>query len=362
MQLRYKFVIVLLLFFAIIYANYPNVWELIPSLRQDETVFYKEKEKNIQIALKDLQGLQLFLVEGEKRRIQAIGTNASFLQNLAKQPLISGFFENFTIEEEEGKTYLYPTDSKKKIGELAEQFNRLALNSKKIDSVEYQAQKQQLFFSFQENQRLSPISEPIKTFLADDLDWIYDAALGGYSSRKRKPDLLISLGLDLKGGIYLDLSLNTDELFENLLKNLREDLNAYFSENGIFVLDIRVIDERNLEIRLDPSQEVDWQGDKLSSYISNINIQAQGKGVFLATLGSAEINKIKEKTLEQVINTLNNRIDQLGVKEPSIQKKGDDSVIVQLPGQTDPARARRIIQQSAKLEFRFFFRSRTREC
>ena len=85
MQLRYKFVIVLLLFFAIIYANYPNVWELIPSLRQDETVFYKEKEKNIQIALKDLQGLQLFLVEGEKRRIQAIGTNASFLQNLAKQ-------------------------------------------------------------------------------------------------------------------------------------------------------------------------------------------------------------------------------------------------------------------------------------
>ena len=178
MQLRYKFVIVLLLFFAIIYANYPNVWELIPSLRQDETVFYKEKEKNIQIALKDLQGLQLFLVEGEKRRIQAIGTNASFLQNLAKQPLISGFFENFTIEEEEGKTYLYPTDSKKKIGELAEQFNRLALNSKKIDSVEYQAQKQQLFFSFQENQRLSPISEPIKTFLADDLDWIYDAALG----------------------------------------------------------------------------------------------------------------------------------------------------------------------------------------
>ena len=165
--------------------------------------------------------------------------------------------------------------------------------------------------------------------------------------------LLISLGLDLKGGIYLDLSINTEELFENLLKNLREDLNVYFSENGIFVLDMRVIDERNLEIRLDPSQEVDWQSDKLSSYLSNTNIQPQGEGVFLATLGSAEINKIKEKTLEQVINTLNNRIDQLGVKEPSIQKKGDDSVIVQLPGQTDPARARRIIQQSAKLEFRF---------
>ena len=83
---------------------------------------------------------------------------------------------------------------------------------------------------------------------------------------------MISLGLDLKGGIYLDLSINTEELFENLLKNLREDLSAYFSENGIFVLDMRVIDERNLEIRLDPSQEVDWQGDKLSSYLSNINI------------------------------------------------------------------------------------------
>ena len=51
------------------------------------------------------------------------------------------------------------------------------------------------------------------------------------------------------------------------------------------------IDERNLEIRLDPSQEVDWQGDKLSSYLSNINIKPQGEGVFLATLGSAEIRK-----------------------------------------------------------------------
>ena len=353
MQLRYKFVIILLLFLAIIYVNYPNVWELIPSLRQDEAGFYQEKEKNIQIALNDLKELQLFLVEKEKGRIQAIGTSAAFLQSLAKQPLISGFFEDFKIKEEEGKTYLYLTNSKAKITELADQFNRLALNSQKIDEVQYQADKQQLFFLLQENQQLSPISEPIKTFLADELDWVYDAALGGYSSRKKKSDLLISLGLDLKGGIYLDLSINTEELFENLLKNLREDLNVYFSENGIFVLDMRVIDERNLEIRLDPSQEVDWQGDKLSSYLSNTNIQPQGEGVFLATLGSAEINKIKEKTLEQVINTLNNRIDQLGVKEPSIQKKGDDSVIVQLPGQTDPARARRIIQQSAKLEFRF---------
>ena len=64
---------------------------------------------------------------------------------------------------------------------------------------------------------------------------------------------------------------------------------------------------------------------------------------------SAKFKKNKNRLSIQ----LNNRIDQLGVKEPSIQQKGDNSVIVQLPGQTDPARARRIIQQSAKLEFRF---------
>ena len=45
MQLRYKFVVILLLFLAIIYVNYPNVWELIPSLRQDEAGFYQEKQK-----------------------------------------------------------------------------------------------------------------------------------------------------------------------------------------------------------------------------------------------------------------------------------------------------------------------------
>ena len=145
----------------------------------------------------------------------------AFLQSLAKQPLISGFFEDFKIKEEEGKTYLYLTNSKAKITELADQFNRLALNSQKIDEVQYQADKQQLFFLLQENQQLSPISEPIKTFLADET---YDAALR----------------LDKHGIEYLNRSLAD-----------------YLKKEAIILVVSRVI-EAQFGI-LDPSQEVDWQ-------------------------------------------------------------------------------------------------------
>ena len=353
MNLRYKFIVILLLLLAILYANYPNFLELLPDKQNSNLAFYQQKEKELQSSLQDLHNLNLFIVEKENNKILVVGADLEEVETLQSNLLLNRFFKDYEIKEEASKVYLYWSGDENDLVKNAEQLNNLVLNAKKIESITFQRDNSQLFFAVKDDSQISLNEEPIKTFLADDLDWVYDFIAAGYSSRLKKADLLISLGLDLKGGIYLDLDLDLDTLLSNVLKNLAVDLRNYFNEQSIFLLNLEVIDSRSLQVRLDPSEVIDWQSEELDNYLNAFEVIPEGEGLFTIAISQTEIARIQQDAIDQVINTLNNRIDLLGVKEPSIQKKGDNSIVVQLPGQTDPARARRVIQQSAKLEFRF---------
>lgn len=353
MNFRYKFILFITLFFSVVYINFPNFIEFIPGLKGNLTSFYHEREAELKTSLQKLHKLNLFIAYKEENRIGVIGSNLNDLQTLQNDPLLKDFFEYAIDVEDEVAYFVFEDEKKNQLSEQAGILNRLINNAKKIKTIEYQAEKEQIFFTLEEGSRLSIIQEPIKTFLKNDLDWIYDFEKNGYSSRKKQADLLVNLGLDLKGGIYLDLELESEELFTNLLKNLKEDLRSHFTEKGIFVIDISIIDNSSIIIKLDPTEVINWESDELDTYLSSFNVQNQENGIYIATLTDSEVEIIRNSAVDQVINTLNNRIDLLGVKEPTIQKKGNNSIIVQLPGQTDPARARRVIQQSAKLEFRF---------
>ena len=353
MNLRYKFIVILLLLLAILYANYPNFLELLPDKQNSNLAFYQQKEKELQSSLQDLHNLNLFIVDKENNKILVVGAGLEEVKTLQSNLLLNRFFKDYEIKEEASKVYLYWSGAENDLVKNAEQLNNLVLNAKKIESIAFQKDNSQLFFAVKDDSQISSNEEPIKTFLADDLDWVYDFIAAGYSSRLKKADLLISLGLDLKGGIYLDLDLDLDTLLSNVLKNLAVDLRNYFNEQSIFLLNLEVIDSRSLQVRLDPNEVIDWQSEELDNYLNAFEVIPEGEGLFTIAISQTEIARIQQDAIDQVINTLNNRIDLLGVKEPSIQKKGDNSIVVQLPGQTDPARARRVIQQSAKLEFRF---------
>src|SRR5690606_18394114 len=78
----------------------------------------------------------------------------------------------------------------------------------------------------------------------------------------------------------------------------------------------------------------------------------EGRTVRTVTLSDDEIARIRESAVEQSLETIRNRIDQLGVSEPVIQRQGDRDIVVQLPGVTDPERAKQLIGRTAVLEFK----------
>ena len=354
MGLRSKFIVIFLLFAGVLYVNYPNFLEFIPGLKKDSSALYQEKARSFQSALSLLHSLDLFLVDKENNRIAVIGTDPSAVLELASLDLFSEFFQNLETWHQEDSYFLLFKQNTKNVTAIAADLNDLISYAKKITKIEFFAGTSEIGFFAQEGELLFEGTEPIRSFLANELDWLYNPELKFYSSKEKDPKLLVNLGLDLKGGIYLDLDLQLEPIFENLAKNLREDLRGYFLENNIFFLNIELaVDRSSLNILLTPNQEVDWQTQDIQQILSDFVIEDQGKGVFLAKIPDDKKDIIQASALDQVVNILNNRIDLLGVKEPTIQKKGKNSIVVQLPGQSDPARARKIIQQSAKLEFRF---------
>lgn len=351
MNLKSKFFAIILLLVSVLYANYPNFLEFIPGLKNDNELFYRQKIEVFQKSLDALHQLDLFLVDTEKKAIQIIGSDASKVQVLLEVDLFNEVFEDLDLIEQEGGYWI--TSSQKNLTNAASNLNQLALNAKRIDRIEFaESSSELLFFASKENILFKNL-EPVRTFLGDDLDFFENIEKGAYSSKKKEPDLLINLGLDLKGGIYLDLGIDIDEIFENLAINLRENLTNYFLETGIYYSALDLVDDKTaLNIYLATGQDFDWQQEKVQDLLGFYEIETIEAGNYRAFLPESEKKNIELSSLEQVINILNNRVNLLGVKEPSIQRKGEDSIIVQLPGQTDPARARSIIQQSAKLDFR----------
>jgi preprotein translocase subunit SecD len=351
MTLRSKFLVVFLLLVSVLYANYPNFLEFVPGLKSENVDFYKEKTATIQEALEALHALDLFLVDTEKEAIQVIGSDSSKVRALLEIDLFDDVFEDLKVVEEAGEYLL--TSSTKNLTNIASDLNQLVLNAKRVEKVEFDTANSEILFFANEESLLFKNLEPIRSFIGDELDFFEDVEKNAYSSKKKDPNLLIHLGLDLKGGIYLDLGIDIDKIFENLAINLREDLTNYFLDEGIYFSDIELAEDKNsLNVYLASGQSFDWQQQEIQDLLGDFEIETEEEGIYRAFLAASKKTTIEENSLEQVINILNNRVNLLGVKEPSIQRKGEDAIVVQLPGQTDPARARNVIQQSAKLDFR----------
>src|SRR3546814_11962650 len=78
----------------------------------------------------------------------------------------------------------------------------------------------------------------------------------------------------------------------------------------------------------------------------------EGGGVVTAKVPDAEVNQIVSSAIEQNVGTLRNRINEIGVAEPIIQRQGTNRIVVELPGVQDTAQAKRIIGAPAQLEYR----------
>jgi preprotein translocase subunit SecD len=162
------------------------------------------------------------------------------------------------------------------------------------------------------------------------------------------------LGLDLRGGVHFLMQVNTAEALSKRLDALVGDLRALLREKDVRHAGIARTGDR-IEIRFREADVRSKAIGVLRDNLSDLALREEASGsdlLLLATLTPVAAKAVTDNALKQNINTLHNRINELGVAEPVIQQQGADRVVVQLPGVQDTARAKDIIGRTATLEAR----------
>jgi preprotein translocase subunit SecD len=168
------------------------------------------------------------------------------------------------------------------------------------------------------------------------------------------PDQPIRLGLDLQGGMHLVLEVQTEKAIEFSVDRSVEDVKRELQTSHVAFATVSREGSRTIAVALSEGTKPD---DVASMMQDRFPIFQRVKGdvppgQLRYSLAAKEVERIHEFAVEQSLETVRNRVDQLGLSEPIIQRSGADAILVQLPGETDPDRAKGIIGKTAILEFK----------
>ena len=170
-------------------------------------------------------------------------------------------------------------------------------------------------------------------------DWL--AALGG------QPMLL---GLDLQGGVHFLMQIDREAALDRHFEAYVEDVRAMLREARIRYRSVER-DGNDIVVELVPDADMDKAQSLVGAQLATLRQEALGDTLTL-TVPDSELAELTANAIEQNLGTLRNRISELGVAEPIVQRQGDERIVVQLPGVQDTAQAKRIIGATATLEYR----------
>ncbi len=168
------------------------------------------------------------------------------------------------------------------------------------------------------------------------------------------PEEKIHLGLDLQGGMHMVLQVEIDDAIRAETDNTVSGVQRDLEEDGIENVKIDRTSDRTFEISGVPADRDDFVEDEIvGRYHPGWNMRRLGDRLQFE-LSSAEAKNIGELAVNQARETIRNRVDAFGVAEPIIHDEGlgSNRIVVQLPGVDDPDRIRRLIKNTAFLEFR----------
>ena len=197
-----------------------------------------------------------------------------------------------------------------------------------------------------------------KDILQANLGSDYTVALNLLS---RSPDWLRSLGakpmylgLDLRGGVHFLLQVDMKAALDKAAERFIGDFRTALRKERISYAGVSR-EGQTVQIRFTNPAELEKARKVLSKEYPNVTLKDSASGEYkllTASLNAIEQKRIQEFALKQNIQTLHNRINELGVAEPIIQQQGADRVVVQLPGVQDTAKAKEILGRTATLEIR----------
>jgi len=165
----------------------------------------------------------------------------------------------------------------------------------------------------------------------------------------------IKLGLDLQGGTHLILQVQVQEAIAQETDQTVDRLTTAMRAKNIRYDEVRRADDTHIIVRNVPSDQLSAFRDLIHEQYEGVWELAPAPGeptAYLLTLRPSEIARLQETTMNQSLETIERRINALGLTEPTIQLHGrkDNEILVQLPGEGDPERAKAVIQAGGQLE------------
>ena len=176
-------------------------------------------------------------------------------------------------------------------------------------------------------------------------------------------DKKINLGLDLQGGSYLLLEIDNQPIIVQKLQNTVSILRKYFKDNNIFFKNLKIINDESIFFEIKDNQieqikklfedkniDINPYYPQYKSYQFDVLVSDNQFQLDLSKFGLIEI---KNSSLNQALEIVRRRIDEVGTNEPTIVKRGNDRILVELPGLDDPMRVKNLLGKTANLTFRF---------
>jgi|TARA_B110000879_G_scaffold132125_1_gene173290 preprotein translocase subunit SecD len=164
----------------------------------------------------------------------------------------------------------------------------------------------------------------------------------------------MSLGLDLQGGVHFLMEVDMESALERRMEDNRSNVRTILRELKIRGRGLTIVDNSHLEVRFATDDDRLQARRELADNFPDIQMQNRdASDVFVLDMRMTPdtMLQIQRDTLQANRTTLFNRVNALGVSEPTVQQQGADRIVVELPGVQDPAQAIRILQRIATLEF-----------
>ena len=163
----------------------------------------------------------------------------------------------------------------------------------------------------------------------------------------------MKLGLDLRGGVHFLMQVDTDTAIKNRQDGTLQDLRIRFREEKIRYAQAKVDTDRSILLEFNNPETREKAEELIEDIYNQFNYPLTSDNdlslkLFLSDL---EIEQIESDAIDQNLTTLRNRVNELGVSEPIVQRQGKKIIFVQLPGIQDTAEAKNILGKTATLEF-----------
>ncbi len=162
----------------------------------------------------------------------------------------------------------------------------------------------------------------------------------------------MKLGLDLRGGVHFLMQVDTETAIRNRQDGTLQDLRIRFREEKIRYSQASVDNDASIYLKFNSPETKEKAEKFIKDNYTQFNTPFIGsEDDLILSLSETEIEQIESDAIDQNLTTLRNRVNELGVSEPIVQRQGKKRIVVQLPGIQDTAEAKNILGKTATLEF-----------